>query len=107
MKGGQNVYSFFFYTDKTLIDVFYLVSSFLHPDSGGSLKIQGSPNSYNVLLDLKKIHELLRKKNQKIENKIIALRKELTERREEKSKLEDEIVEQDEEFCTLRYDTLL
>lgn len=97
----------FFYTDEILINVFYFVSSFLHPDAGGSLKIQDSPNSYSALLELKKIHELFRKKNQNLENEIIALQKKLIETREEKSKLENEIVEQDEEFWTLRYDTLL
>lgn len=101
------MYRFFFYTDKTLINVFCFVSSFLLPDSGGSLKIQDSLNSYNVLSDPKNILELLRAKNQKPESDIIALRKELIEAREEKSKSEDEIVEQNEEFSTLRYDILL
>ncbi|XP_050002695.1 POTE ankyrin domain family member A [Alexandromys fortis] len=88
---------------RAMVDVTQASETVLEDDSGGSLKIQDLPNSYNALLDLKKIHELLRKKNQKIENKIIALRKELKKRREEKSKLEDEIVEQDEELCKLRY----
>ncbi|XP_057608323.1 ankyrin repeat domain-containing protein 36C-like [Chionomys nivalis] len=88
---------------RAMVDVTQASEPVSGDDSGGSLKIQNSPSSYNALLDFNKVHELLRKKNQKIENKIIALQKELTERREEKSKLEDEIVEQDEEFWTLRF----
>nr|XP_048312097.1 ankyrin repeat domain-containing protein 30B-like [Myodes glareolus] len=88
---------------RAMADVTQASEPISEDDSGGSLKIQDSPNSYSALLELKKIHELFRKKNQKLENEIIALQKELIERREEKLKLEDEIMEQDEEFRTLRF----
>lgn len=98
---------FFFFLHRQGTNVFYFVSLFLHADSGSSLKIQESLNSYNALVDLQKINELLRKKNEKMENENNALQKEISETREEKSKLEDEIVERDEELHNLRYDTLL
>lgn len=86
---------------------FILSLFFLHPDSGSLLKIQDSLNPYNALVDLKKINEVLMKKNKKMENENNALQKEISETREEKSKLQDEIVKRDEEFSNLRFDTLL
>nr|XP_042118621.1 ankyrin repeat domain-containing protein 26-like isoform X8 [Peromyscus maniculatus bairdii] len=88
---------------RAMVDVTQSSEPVSEDDSGSSLKIQESLNSYNALVDLQKINELLRKKNEKMENENNALQKEISETREEKSKLEDEIVERDEELRNLRF----
>ncbi|XP_051025428.1 ankyrin repeat domain-containing protein 36C-like [Acomys russatus] len=71
-------------------------------DSGSSLKMHDSLNSYNALVDLKKMSELLREKYKTMGNENSVLQKEISEIKEKKAKLEDETVKQVAEFWNLR-----
>ncbi|XP_031195312.1 ankyrin repeat domain-containing protein 26-like [Mastomys coucha] len=86
-----------------MVDVTQSSESVSENDSGSSFRRQDSLNSDNTSTDLKKVNELLRKRNKKIESEKNALKKEISETREEKSKLEDEMVQGDEEFWNLRF----
>eukprot|EP00073_Rattus_norvegicus_P040787 XP_008769568.2 PREDICTED: ankyrin repeat domain-containing protein 26-like [Rattus norvegicus] len=85
-----------------MVDVTQLSGLVSEDDSGSSFKIPDPLNSCNTSIDLKKVNELLRKRNKKIENEKNALKTEIPETREERAKLEDETVQGDEEFCNLR-----
>ncbi|XP_021025906.1 uncharacterized protein LOC110300178 [Mus caroli] len=88
---------------RAVVDVTQLSESVSEDDSGRPFKKQGSLNSDHASIDLKKVNELPGKRNKKIETEKNDLKKEISETREEKSKLEDEVVQGDEEFWKLRF----
>ncbi|XP_062040688.1 ankyrin repeat domain-containing protein 26-like isoform X4 [Lepus europaeus] len=73
-------------------------------DSVSLLKIQDAVLSYERLIEFKKSHcRLLIGKIRYMENKVSRLQKQLSEIREEKTQLECQTVEREQECCSLRF----